>query len=264
MSLRPALADERAIRTGLSGVPLWTSVRCVRETGSTNADLAAAARRGAAPGAVLLSEHQTAGRGRFDRRWEAPLGTSIALSVSLAPRRPPAEWGWLSLLAGVAVRAGILESTGADAGRVELKWPNDVLIDGRKVCGILSEAVETASGWQAVVGMGVNISLTEHELPVSTATSLRIAGLSEDKDALVVGTLTRLADLVADWEDGRDVRAAYARDCASVGRRVRIVESAQVTREGMGVDVDTDGRLVVRLDDGSRRAFAAGDVHHLR
>ena len=264
MSLLPAFADERAIRTGLSGVPRWTSVRCIRETGSTNADLAEAARQGAASGAVLLSEHQTAGRGRFDRRWETPLGTSIAVSVSLEPRRPVSEWGWLSLLAGVAVRGGVLEATGADPARVELKWPNDVLIDGRKVCGILSEVVETASGRQAVVGMGINIALTEHELPVSNATSLRIAGLPENKDALVVATLTRLADLVADWEQGRDVRGAYARECASVGRRVRIVESAQLTREGVGLDVDTAGRLVVRLDDGSRRPFAAGDVHHLR
>ncbi|HEX2857516.1 MAG TPA: biotin--[acetyl-CoA-carboxylase] ligase [Propionibacteriaceae bacterium] len=264
MSLLPAPADERAIRAGLSGVPLWTAVRCVRETGSTNADLAAAARAGAASGAVLLGEHQTAGRGRFDRRWETPLGTSIAVSVSLAPRRPVPQWGWLSLLAGVAVRGGILDATGADDARVHLKWPNDVLIDGRKVCGILSEAVETASGWQAIVGMGINIALTEHELPVDNATSLRIAGLPENKDALVVATLTRLADLVSDWEAGRDVRERYVRECASVGRRVRIVESPQSVREGLGLDVDTDGRLVVRLDDGSRRAFAAGDVHHLR
>ena len=264
MSLLPAFADERAIRAGLAGVPLWTSVRCIRETGSTNADLVAAARAGAVPGAVLLSEHQTAGRGRFDRRWESPLGSSIAVSVALAPGRPMHDWGWLSLLAGLAVRTGLLEATGADAARLELKWPNDVLIDGRKVCGILAEAVDTPSGPQAVIGMGINVALADGDLPVPTATSLRIAGLPEDKDALVVATLTRLADLVADWRDGRDVRRVYARYCASIGRRVRVLESVQVVHEGQGVDVDADGRLVVRLDNGVRRAFAAGEVHHLR
>ncbi|MDA8439817.1 MAG: biotin--[acetyl-CoA-carboxylase] ligase [Propionibacterium sp.] len=264
MSLLPAFADERAIRSGLARVPLWTSVRCIPETGSTNADLVAAARGGAVPGAVLVSEHQTAGRGRFDRRWESPRGSSIAISVTLAPGRPMHDWGWLSLLAGLAVRTGLLDATGADAARLELKWPNDVLIDGRKVCGILAEAVDTPSGPQAVIGIGINIAMAEGDLPVSTATSLRIAGLPEDRDAVAVATLTRFADLVTDWREGLDVRPVYTRDCASIGRRVRVLESAQVAHEGEGVDVDADGRLVVRLDNGVRRAFAAGDVHHLR
>lgn len=149
----------------------WSSVQVVDSTGSTNADLVAAARDGAASGTVLVSAHQSAGRGRFDRVWEAPPDTAVAVSVLVRPRRPLEHWGWLSVIAGMAVTDAVRLVGGLDAS---LKWPNDVLVDGRKLCGILSEAVPTDAGMAAVVGMGLSVALTREQLPVPTATSVRL------------------------------------------------------------------------------------------
>lgn len=259
-------ADVERIRAQLASTPAWTRVDWVPETGSTNADLAAAAHDGAPSGRVLITEHQTAGRGRFARRWETPRGTSLGMSVLVRSPRPASDWGWLSLLTGVAVADGIERATGAAPGRVQLKWPNDVLIDARKVCGILSERVEGSHGLPAaaIIGMGLNVSMADDQLPVPTATSLRLAGLSDDKDAVVVAILVRLAELLRQWERHGDVRDSYARRCASIGRDLRVMESPDSVLVGRGVDVDDEGRLVVQLTNGTRRAFAAGDVHHLR
>ena len=121
---------------------LWRSIQVVAQTGSTNADLAAAARSGAATaGSVLATGYQTAGRGRRDRRWSAPPGTSVAVSLLVAPHDVPTDrWGWLPLLAGLAVVEGLRRITPVD---VTLKWPNDVMAGDRKLCGILAERVET-------------------------------------------------------------------------------------------------------------------------
>lgn len=270
--IEPEFADVDAIRAGLAGNPVWSRIDWVRETGSTNADLADAARAGSPGGRVLVTEHQTAGRGRFARRWETPLGTSIGCSVLLRTARPASDWGWLSLLAGMAVADAIEAATGLDreasaSARVQLKWPNDVLIDGRKVCGILAERVEPSSPGElpaAIVGMGINIAMSDDELPVPTATSLRVAGLPERTDDLLIALLHRFGVLFGEWERFGDVRDAYRRRCASIGRELRVMESPDSVLFGRGVDVDAAGRLVVRLADGTERAFAAGDVHHLR
>lgn len=262
----PVFAHIEPIRESLASSPTWTRLDWVQQTGSTNADLATAAHEGAASGRVLIAEHQTAGRGRFARRWETPMGTSLGMSVLVRSARPASDWGWLSLLTGIAVADGIERATGAAPGRVQLKWPNDVLIDNRKVCGILCERVEGGPGLPAaaIIGMGLNVSMADHELPVPTATSLRLAGLPDDKDAVVVAILSRLGDLLRQWERHGDVRDAYVRRCASIGRDLRVMESADSVLPGRGVDVDEHGGLVVQLTDGTRRAFAAGDVHHLR
>lgn len=132
----------------------WSQVSVVDATGSTNADLAAAARDGAPSGTVLVAEHQRSGRGRFTRSWEAPPGAAIAISVLLRPSLtiPLERWTWLPLLAGLAVADALVQVAGVPA---RLKWPNDVLIEDRKVCGILVERVGDA----AVIGMGINTAL---------------------------------------------------------------------------------------------------------
>ena len=123
---------------------LWRKVDLVAETGSTNADLAASARQGEVSGAVLITDYQSAGRGRQGRTWTAPPASGIAMSILLRPAGiDPSRWTWLSLLAGLAVSDGVRRAAGLAA---VLKWPNDVLIAGRKVCGILSERVDTAEG----------------------------------------------------------------------------------------------------------------------
>jgi BirA family biotin operon repressor/biotin-[acetyl-CoA-carboxylase] ligase len=254
---------------------LWTQIDVVDETGSTNADLAQAARDGAPAGSVLLADHQSAGRGRLGRTWTAPPGTSIAMSVLLRPAAPLDRWTWLPLLAGLAVSDGIRQEADLPA---DLKWPNDVLVLGRKVSGVLAERVETSAGPAVVIGMGVNVHLTAEQLPVPTATSLALVlaelGLGAfplHRTSLVSTTLRSLERILARWEEvvavpdlGPDALAlAYRERCATIGREVRISLSDGTSVDGVARDVDAYGRLVLETPDGSR-TFGAGDVVHLR
>lgn len=237
------------------------AVTAVNSTGSTNADLAAAARAGAPAGTVLVAENQTEGRGRFERRWESPEGASLSISVLLRPRRPMLDWGWLSLLVGVAVRDGIAAQGAGE--RAQLKWPNDVMIDGRKICGILCEG----AGGAVICGFGINVSLADDELPVPHATSLLLAGLDTDKNRLFESVLMRFAELVDAWDAGADISAAYAAACSTIGRQVRVHLDMEHPDEGSvtgtAVGVGPNGELLVDVD-GTVTPFAAGDVVHLR
>ena len=278
-------ANSLARRIVLAG-GVWESVAALATVGSTNAELAAAARAGAASGSVLISDHQSAGRGRFDRVWEAPPGTSLAISALLRPTAsvPLARWLWLPLLTGLAVADGLRMACGVDT---ELKWPNDVLIGGRKVCGILTERVETAPGPveptshrmveptshrmvesveippAVIIGMGINTTLRADQLPVPTATSLALAGATVDPGGVAASVLLALDGWYRRWLAGDDLRADYAERCTSVGREVRVQLSEREAVTGRSTGVDPSGCLLVEVD-GRERAFAAGDVFHLR
>jgi len=261
----------------LSELPLARSVASrlvvVPSTGSTNKDLVEQA--SAAPAdwphlSVLLTDEQTAGRGRLDRQWSAPPGTSLAVSVLLRPDELPGSlpvgaFGWLPLIAGVAMKRAV---DAAGARGVELKWPNDVLIAGRKVCGILAELLPDASA--VVVGAGLNLTIAADELPVETATSLRLAGVeTPDPDAILAAYLGELRVLTYELAnargdaEGSGIRSLIERECATVGRDVRIElpDGTFVTAHATGLD--TEGRLMVITDAGPT-AVAAGDVTHLR
>src|SRR5262249_25693334 len=152
---RPPL-HQAALRSALL-VPggLWTDLRIVDETASTNADAAAAAREGAPQGLVIVAERQTAGRGRLGRQWESPARAGLAVSILLRPDVPPARLGWLPLLAGVALAESVRHVARVDA---YLKWPNDLLLKGdRKTAGILAEAADGA----VIVGIGLNVTLRD-------------------------------------------------------------------------------------------------------
>lgn len=184
----------------------------------------------------------------------------MALSVLLRPpAAAPRRWLWLPPVAGLAVADGLRAAAGVDA---RLKWPNDVLIDGRKVCGILAERVEGTPP-AAVIGMGINTLLAENELPVPTATSLALAGATATTAEVVRDVLGALAGWYRRWADGDDLREAYTAHCDTVGRRVRVVVSETEAVEGEAAGVDVDGQLLVRAG-GVLRSFAAGDVWHLR
>lgn len=258
----PQLDDARLAAALVRPGAVWTRITALASTGSTNADLAGAARAGAESGTVLVSGHQSTGRGRFARVWEAPPGTSLAISVLLRP--PPAiaarRWLWLPLITGLAVADGLRAASGVAA---ELKWPNDVLVGGRKLCGILAERVDSEHGPAAVIGMGINTTMATAELPVPTATSLALEGADVDEHAVVTAVLSALGSWYARWLAADDLRAEYAARCASVGRRVRVQLSATESVEGRASGVDPDGCLLVGVA-GGERAFAAGDVVHLR
>ena len=258
--------DPVLLRRRLEDVTLWTDLSWTPTTGSTNADLAALAHHRDADGTVRVSEEQTAGRGRFDRRWATPSGASLAFSLLLRPHREPLAWGWLSLLAGMAVATAVERATHAAPGRVELKWPNDVLVDGRKVCGILSERIEAApegSRPAAVVGIGINFSLDADELPVPTATSLSLAGLEATKNEVMAELLREFARLYTLWDRGDSLREDYRERCASIGSPLCVMVDEHTTVLGTGVGVDEYGRLEVRTPQG-HQTFSAGDVFHLR
>lgn len=255
------LPDPDRIKDLLDGT-LWREVTVVETTGSTNADLADRARQGDAEGVALISAEQTAGRGRLDRQWVSPARRSIAMSVLLRPLPEFPQWGWLSILAGMAV-AEALGELSDDPGRVTLKWPNDVLIDGRKVCGILSERIEHPGGARAVVGMGINLTLTREELPVPTATSLALAGLPTDPDRIAAGVLNHFERLYLRWQRQGALRADYEARCASVGQQLTVHLDAERRVVGTGRGVDEYGRLQVATARGIE-TFAVGDVVHAR
>lgn len=259
---RPPL-DAGALRSALTGPGrFWQDVVVTSTTGSTNADVAAAARDGAPEGTVHTTDEQTAGRGRLDRSWTSPAGSGVIVSVLLRPDAVPAgRWVWLPLLTGLAVDATI-NGFGVESG---LKWPNDVLVGGRKVAGILLERVETATGPAAVVGVGLNVSLRRDELPVDTATSLALEGADETDRTIVLRSFLRnLEALYRAWSSsGGDpsagIRDSYVRRCVTIGERVRVVLPRDELLEGVATGIDEHGRLLV---DG--RAISAGDITHLR
>jgi BirA family biotin operon repressor/biotin-[acetyl-CoA-carboxylase] ligase len=232
-------------------------VRHVAETESTNADVAVAARDGAPEGTVIVADHQTAGRGRLDRTWETPAGSGLAMSALLRPKQlDPGLWPWIPLMAGVATAEAV-----ARLGLVaQLKWPNDVEINGRKLAGILVERIDTTDGPVAVVGIGLNVAMSAAQLPVQTATSLSLQGIEVDRDAVltvVLEALGRCYDMLL--VDAGAVRAGYLAACSTVGSRVRLALPDGSTLEGDATDVDEHGRLIV---DG--HPITAGDVVHVR
>ena len=249
---------------------LWQRVDLVTETGSTNADLATQARHGGAPGTVLITDYQSAGRGRQGRTWTAPPGSGIAMSILVRPAGiDPPRWTWLSLLAGLAVADGVRRVAGLPA---VLKWPNDVLVAGRKFCGILSERVDTLRGPACVVGIGINVSLEDDQLPVPSATSLAIAareheGVLPSRTAVIATVLAAFELLYGRWEaqagDDASLAASYAERCDTIGRQVRVELSGQRNVEGIADRIDGEGRLVVRTTSGSA-VYGAGDVVHLQ
>jgi BirA family biotin operon repressor/biotin-[acetyl-CoA-carboxylase] ligase len=258
LNARPPLDRER-----LANARPGLAVEVVDVAASTNAVVATRAREGAAEGLVVVAEHQTRGRGRLDRTWEVPPRAALTFSLLLRPRVAPAQWPWLPLLTGYAVGSALREA-GFDAG---VKWPNDVLIGDLKVAGILVERVDTPAGPAAVLGVGLNVSTTDEELPVPTATSLALAGgAAPDRTALLLSLLTRLREEYDAWQRGAgDLRTAYTRVCVTVGRNVRVDLPGGGTLTGLATGLDAGGRLTVRPRQGSAEtAVGAGDVVHVR
>lgn len=240
----------------------WARIEVVASTASTNADLLADST--APDRSVLVAEDQVAGRGRFDRSWTSPPRAGLTFSILLRPPVPLPSWGWLPLLAGVALHEAVDSVTGAATA---VKWPNDLLAaDGRKLAGILAQA----AGGAVVVGIGLNVDTAVDELPVDTATSLLLAGASDvDRTGLLIAILARIDARYAQWVDcGGDaaaagLSAAYRSVCATLGRPVRVALGGDTVLAGEATAVDELGRLVVRTPDGER-AVSAGDVEHVR
>jgi BirA family biotin operon repressor/biotin-[acetyl-CoA-carboxylase] ligase len=264
---RPPLSEAELSRALTTGGSRWTEVHVVDVLPSTNAVLGQRARDGQEDGLVLIAEHQTAGRGRLDRTWTAPPGAGVTMSVLVRPAGiAVSRWPWISLVSGLAVAAAVQQVAEVDA---RLKWPNDVVVDDRKLAGVLVERVEGPGPAAAVIGIGLNVTATADELPTTQATSLRIEGASmTDRSTLVKAILRRLDGLLAEWEAGggeprAGLRDAYQAACTTLGRRVSVELPGRSPLEGEAVRIDDFGRLVVLTGSGER-AFGAGDVTHVR
>ncbi|WP_396668673.1 biotin--[acetyl-CoA-carboxylase] ligase [Microbacterium sp. R86528] len=240
---------------------------------STNAELVSGVI--AAPGewphlGVLLTTDQRAGRGRRGRQWSAPAGTALAISTLVRVADiPAAARGWVPLLAGAAMARAVAAQLRGSTHTAGLKWPNDVLVDGAKISGVLAEVV-LGDPDSIVVGVGVNTLMARDELPVPSATSFAVLGVDCDDDALV-------ADYLAALNETLGALAAAAGDagaagivgqvealCTTLSRQVAVSLPDESVLRGRAQRIASDGCLVVVTSDGAETAVAAGDVVHVR
>ena len=245
------------LRTGLYTAIIGRNVRFYQSTGSTMDDTAAWAGDGAEEGAVAVAETQTASRGRMGRRWISDEG-NLYFSVLFRPE--PDALPLLSPLAGVAVARAIRQAAGLYP---TIKWPNDVMIDGRKVAGILAESALSGSQVQhAVVGIGVNVALDVSADPeiAATATSLNHASGSEiDRAELLRRILQHMDALYLDLRRGRSPITEWRRWLDTLGQRVSVTHHG-ATDSGLAEDIDEHGNLLLRTDDGELLTLTAGDI----
>jgi BirA family biotin operon repressor/biotin-[acetyl-CoA-carboxylase] ligase len=237
----------------------------VESTGSTNADLMAAADEGAAEWTVLVAGHQTAGRGRLGRVWEEPPGSSLLVSVLLRPSMPPDASPLASLAAGIAVAEAV--GIAAAGLRVRCEWPNDVVTaEGRKLAGVLVESrSEGARLLHIVVGVGVNLTQKLDDFPGDARlqpTSLVIEGAPADAQGLLTAYLRRLAH----WYDRSGFQPAvvdaFRRRCPAVGRRVRATTVDGTVVEGEATAIGDRGELIVATSAGEV-AVSSGELQRL-
>ncbi|GAA1350928.1 biotin--[acetyl-CoA-carboxylase] ligase [Falsarthrobacter nasiphocae] len=269
-AVRGALADR-----GL-GPDVCRALEVLDETHSTNAvaiEAVSGAPGGARPpsGAAVLARHQTRARGRLERSWSAEPDSSILLSVIVRPETPAGaeRLGLVPLAAGAAVARSLRERVGLHA---MTKWPNDVLIGGRKVAGVLCQAVTEPGGLAVVVGVGLNVRQTHEQLPVATATSLAV-----ELGAAAHAVLDDASELAADLVAGILAAAQAAMSAGdlgpveavmdTLGRRVRaelVADDPSRDVTGTAVGLDPSGGLMLRTDSGELVTVHAGDVWHMR
>lgn len=279
---RGGMASERHSDPGISaeGFPIASAesprLLVLGSATSTNTELAALARAEQLPPlAAIATLDQRAGRGRLGRTWTAPPGASLAVSVWLAPRADMERWGPITLLGGLAARHAVAaQLPGRD---VAVKWPNDVLVAGRKIVGVLAEIVPEAHG--VVLGIGINTAMSATDLPVPTATSIAIERGEETAgrdpaalaDAVLADLLRELGRLVARFEAaGGDLERAgllaeLHEHCGTIGRDVRVELPDGSLLEGRATGIRADGALELGVEQSrTSTAILAGDVTHLR
>jgi BirA family biotin operon repressor/biotin-[acetyl-CoA-carboxylase] ligase len=258
----PASSFDRALyESRLRTRRLGRSLLARAEAESTNDAAWDALGEGMPDGFVVVADVQSAGRGRQGRSWHHAPGKGLALSVLLHQGCDRRQFGTLSLVAGLAL-ARALERFGADA---ELKWPNDLLLAGRKVSGILAESrANPRGGDAAVIGTGVNVLQQPEDFPAELAhlaTSLAIEGVRASREEISAEYLNALEPLWAELQEGDRgaVLEAWKKRAGFWGRELRVSSPAGVV-VGVARDLDSNGGLVLEQADGSRVAVVAGDA----
>ena len=247
----------------------WTSLLSTRALGravnhfehtltSTNLVLKDMARQGAPHGCTCLCEMQTAGRGRMDRTWSSPEGQGVWLSVLLRPRMQAEDAPLITFCCALAMAEAVRSVTGLDA---QIKWPNDLVLGGKKLCGILLEMGFDAQGYYVVAGTGLNVRAGAYPPELAhQATSIEEHGAVPNRGAIVGKYLAALEDALAAVErDGfAGIAGDFRRTCITLGSQVNVI-GTDAAFTGVAVDVDVTGALLVRTEDGLRRVLA-GDV----
>ena len=256
----------RACTAELEIEVLGRRVVCVDETGSTNRDVLAMAREGEPEGTVVVADRQTAGRGRLDRAWESPAGKNLYLSVLLRPTIAPDLVPFLTILAGVAACEVVRETTHAFC---VLKWPNDLIVLDRKVCGILAEAEWDGRGLAAVaLGIGINVNARPDDFSpavAEVAASLRMTmGQEFDRGVIFRALLQRLDRWYREFrERGTENVVARWNELSGVAGHHVVVRTGTEAIHGKVAGLGREGALVVQTREGKRRILA-GDVVELR
>ncbi len=260
----PDLLNEAALMQALADtVVVGRTIICRTETISTNADAFRSAEDGATEGTVVLADRQTGGKGRLGRRWESPEGVNLYCSVVMKPRLAPSEAPQLTFLSAVATARAITAVTGLQPA---IKWPNDLLLNGRKVAGLLNEmSAETDRISFVILGIGVNLNMQADQFPGdlrSPATSLLLeSGKAVSRlhfASILLQELDR--EYVRFMREGFDpVRYEWSRLCNAAGRTVRVDTGAGLL-QGVFDGLDRDGALLVRLSDGTLERVLSGDV----
>jgi BirA family biotin operon repressor/biotin-[acetyl-CoA-carboxylase] ligase len=247
----------------LAGSPLGRPLHFFSSIDSTNSFLRAVPAESAEHGALAVADHQSAGRGRFARRWADSPGRSLLFSLLLDAPRPIGSWPLLTL--GMAVSVCRATAKGGVAARI--RWPNDVLIEEKKICGILME--RAAHAGRLVLGVGVNVSQEQGEWPAplrDRATSLRAAsGRLWDRAALLAAILADFAGVFERWrrEDDGGLLDEVRPRMLTLGRFVRL-RAHERTVEGVMMDLDRDGSLVLRDSTGILSRWHSADVEESR
>jgi BirA family biotin operon repressor/biotin-[acetyl-CoA-carboxylase] ligase len=252
--------DQAADRVAVTGGALGRPLIVLHATTSTNDEARRGARAGAPHGATWVAEEQTAGRGRHGRAWISSPGEGLHFSVLLRVACSPSRLPLIALVAGLAVRDAV--SLAAPGANASLKWPNDVLVGGRKIAGVLVEGVTTGSHVEsAVVGIGINVHTRAFppELAERATSVALVCKTPPDRATILADTLASL---------DRDLHVVLGRGLGLVRARLEAADALRGCRvrsdsgdEGVACGIDDEGRLLVRRDGGFVARWASGEVH---
>ncbi len=247
---------EQNLHRLMAGHPWQNTITVLQQVDSTNNALKALCASGAPHGTVLLAEEQTAGKGRLGRSFSSPKGKGIYCSVLLRPSLPAQKLLCLTPLLAEAARRAILEVTGVDA---KIKWINDLVAEGRKLCGILTERTDGI-----IAGIGINCAQEEGDFPPDlrhTAVSLKqLTGTEPDRAALTAALLHQVClAFQALEEDPAPWLESYGRHCLTLGQPVKVCRMEEAY-EAFAEALDPQGGLIVRLPDGRRETVSSGEV----
>ena len=212
-------------------------------------------------GTLVVADRQTAGKGRRGRVWQSPKGTTISMSLCLEPKLQVENVAGLTLVMALAVAKGILEVTGEQP---EIKWPNDIVLNSKKICGILTEMIFTERGYVVIIGTGINVNTEQFPEEIKEiASSLKIETEKEiSREALTASIMKyfeRYYEIYIQTEDLRGIREEYEELLVNLGKRVRVLDPKE-PYDAIAKGINTKGNLLVTCDDGTEKFVDSGEV----